>query len=89
MAQYGTELGEMLRTTFGTEGLSPALKKRERRLRDQTAKAGLGSLTAEEENTVIAQMLVTIEQRLALLLLGTSRQLRRDLHHLVTFVGSR
>ncbi len=65
---YGDDLAQMLRRTFGTEDLPAAVKRRERRLRDETAKAGLGSLGADEENGVIARALREIDARLAPLL---------------------
>jgi hypothetical protein len=65
---YGADLAEMLRRTFGTQGLSPVLARSERRLRDRTAAAGLGSLDAAAENEVVDAALADIDERLRPLL---------------------
>lgn len=44
LVAYAQDLAEMIRRSFGTMGLPPGLTRRERRLRDETAKAGLGAL---------------------------------------------
>lgn len=62
---YGAELGEMLRRTFGTQGLPAALQRSQRALRDETADAGLGALDARMENQVIDTALEDIGERLA------------------------
>ncbi len=65
---YGADLAEMLRRTFGTQGLPPALARSERRLRDRTAEAGLGALDAQAENAVVDRALEDIDERLKSLL---------------------
>lgn len=65
---YGADLAEMLRRTFGTQGLSPALSRSEKRLRDRTAEAGLGALDADSENKVVDEALADIDERLRPLL---------------------
>ena len=65
---YGADLAEMLRRTFGTQGLSPALARSERKLRDRTAAAGLGALSAAAENEVVGAALAEIDERLRPLL---------------------
>jgi hypothetical protein len=65
---YGGELGRMLRCTFGTQELEPALRRRERKLRNETAAAGLGSVDAAAENELIDRALETVDERLAVLL---------------------
>ena len=65
---YGADLAEMLRRTFGTQGLSPALSRTEKRLRDRTAEAGLGALDADSENKVVDEALADIDERLRPLL---------------------
>lgn len=65
---YGADLAEMLRRTFGTQGLPPALARSEKRLRDRTAAAGLGALSASEENEVVEDALADIDERLRPLL---------------------
>jgi hypothetical protein len=65
---YGAELAQMLVRTFGTRGLPPGLARSERRLRDETAAAGLGALTADEENAVVDAALEDIDRRLEPLL---------------------
>ena len=68
---YGADLAEMLRRTFGTQGLLPALARSERRLRDRTAEAGLGALDAASENQVVDAALSGIAERLGPLLDGS------------------
>ena len=68
MTGYGADLAEMLRRTFGTQGLPPALARSEKRLRDRTAAAGLGALLAVEENAVVDRALADIDERLRPLL---------------------
>lgn len=65
---YGADLAEMLRRTFGTQGLPQSLARSERRLRDRTAEAGLGALSADEENEVVNAALAEIDDRLRPLL---------------------
>lgn len=65
---YGAELAQMLKRTFGTMGLPPALQRRERKLRDGTAEAGLGSLGADAENDVVTRALEEVGERLSPLL---------------------
>jgi hypothetical protein len=65
---YGADLAEMLRRTFGTQGLAPALSRNEKRLRDRTAEAGLGALDADSENEVVEEALADIDERLRPLL---------------------
>ncbi len=68
LVSYGQDLGQMLRSTFGTQDLPAALKRRERKLRDETAKAGLGALSADEENAIVDLALGEIFDRLKTLL---------------------
>ncbi len=70
---YGAELAQMLRSTFGTQDLPASVQRRERKLRDQTAEAGLGSLSADAENAVIDAALKDIDARLRVLLRGPRR----------------
>ncbi|HEY1087052.1 MAG TPA: hypothetical protein VGE37_05130 [Archangium sp.] len=65
---YAQELGEMLRRTFGTKGLPPTLRRRERKLRDGTAEAGLGALGADAEDAIVERALGEIEARLGRLM---------------------
>ncbi len=65
---YGGELAEMLRRTFGTQNLPAALAKSEKRLRDRTAEAGLGALSADAENEIVNTALAEIDARLSKLL---------------------
>lgn len=65
---YGGELSQMLRCTFGTQDLPPDVRRRERKLRNETAKAGLGSLEAGDENALIDRVIESIDERLAPLL---------------------
>lgn len=67
LGEYGNDLANMLRMTFGTAGLPQPLRASERRLRDRTAAKGLGSLTAEDEDAVVERTLEEIEQRLSAL----------------------
>jgi hypothetical protein len=62
---YGEALAEMLRRTFGTGGLSSRLRRPEARLRDETAKAGLGSVSAAREDAIVDETLEAIAARLA------------------------
>jgi hypothetical protein len=64
---YATELAEMTRRTFGTSGLSPKLRAQENRLRDETARAGLGARAAAEENVIVNEALVDVWARLGAL----------------------
>jgi hypothetical protein len=68
LADYAGDLAAMLRRTFGTEGLPAGVRRRERRLRDETAAAGLGALPADGENAVVARALEEIDARLRPLL---------------------
>jgi hypothetical protein len=68
LKSYGAELGQMLRSTFGTQALPAVARRRERKLRDETAKAGLGALSADEENALVDHALAEIDARLAGLL---------------------
>jgi hypothetical protein len=61
---YGEALAEMLRRTFGTGGLSSRLRRQEARLRDETAKAGLGSVSAAREDALVDATLASIATRL-------------------------
>lgn len=61
---YGADLAEMIRRTFGTEGLPRATQRRERALRDQTAAAGLGALPAGAENALVRDALDDVVSRL-------------------------
>jgi hypothetical protein len=65
---YGGELAEMLRRTFGTQNLPAALAKSEKRLRDRTAEAGLGALSADAENEIVNTALAEIDAKLIRLL---------------------
>ncbi|MDP1921746.1 MAG: ferritin-like domain-containing protein [Myxococcales bacterium] len=65
LAGYGDQLAEMLRRTFGTAGLPPKLRRREDALRDDAAKAGLGSVAAAHENALIDEALAGIKARLS------------------------
>ena len=65
---YGADLAEMLRRTFGTQGLPAALARSEKRLRDRTAEAGLGALDSGAENAVVDAALADIDERLRPLL---------------------
>ena len=65
---YGADLAQMLRRTFGTQGLPAALSRSEKRLRDRTAHAGLGALDADGENRVVNAALADIDARLRPLL---------------------
>lgn len=64
LSAYSNELAEMIRRTFGTSGLSPKLRASENRLRDETAKAGLGARSASEENVIVNDALDEISERL-------------------------
>jgi len=44
--------------------LSPKLRAQENRLRDETARAGLGALSAREENVIVNEALATVWARL-------------------------
>jgi hypothetical protein len=61
---YGADLAQMVRRSFGTKGLPPALSRSQRRLRDLTADAGLGALDAASENHVVNTALEDIDARL-------------------------
>ena len=65
LAGYGEQLAEMLRRTFGTAGLPLKLRRREEAIRDGAATAGLGSVTAAQENAIIDTALADITARLA------------------------
>ena len=62
---YGQDLGEMMRRTFGTQGLPVAVQRRERKMRDATAREGLGALSAREEDAIVEKALGAIDVRLA------------------------
>lgn len=64
LAAYGDELAEMLRRTFGTAGLPRAVRARERKLRAQTAEAGLGALDPDHDDAIIDAELRRIRERL-------------------------
>lgn len=64
LKQYGAALGEMLRRTFGTRSLSPKLRRSEARLRDETAAAGLGAVSAAKEDAIVDATLEDIDSRL-------------------------
>lgn len=63
--EYGEELAQMMRRTFGTQGLPPAVQRRERTLRAQTAKAGLGALEPAREDAIVEAALASISARLS------------------------
>ncbi len=64
LGDYAGDLAEMLRRTFGTQGLPRATQRRERALRDETAAAGLGALPAAQEDAVVEEALAGITARL-------------------------
>lgn len=64
---YGQDLAQMMRRTFGTQGLPAAVQKRERKLRAETEKAGLGSVGAEQEDAIVDATLESIFERIATL----------------------
>lgn len=64
LAEYAQDLTQMIGCTFGTSGLPAKTKRREDRLRDETAKAGLGALPAAQENAIVAETLEGIHARL-------------------------
>jgi len=63
--EYGKELSEMMRRTFGTQGLPAAVRRAERKMRDETAREGLGSLSAAQEDSIVDTALANIAARLA------------------------
>lgn len=65
--EYGEELAMMMRRTFGTQGLPAAVQRRERTMRAQTAKAGLGALLPEQDDAIVDGALGSIFSRLATL----------------------
>lgn len=64
LSAYARELAEMIRRTFGTSGLTGTLRTAENRLRDETARAGLGALHASEENVIVNEALEDLSERL-------------------------
>jgi hypothetical protein len=64
MYDYGQTLAQMLRRTFGTEGLPEAERRAERRLRSRTYALGLGALPPDEEDARVDAALVKIFERL-------------------------
>lgn len=71
---YGEDLGQMMRRTFGTQGLPVAAQRRERKMRNETARAGLGALDAAQEDAIVDAALASISIRLAKL--GVRKQAR-------------
>lgn len=64
LSAYARDLAEMIRRTFGTSGLTGKLRSAENRLRDETAKAGLGALSAAQENVIVNDALDDVAERL-------------------------
>ncbi len=62
--RYGQELAEMMRRTFGTQGLPAAVQRRERKMRDETARAGLGAVPAAQGDAIVGATLAAIFERL-------------------------
>lgn len=54
----------MLRSTFGTQGLPPAARRRARAVRDGTAAQGLGALPSQVEDAIVESALEDIGARL-------------------------
>ena len=71
---YGEELAQMTRRTFGTQGLPAAIQRRERKLRADTAKQGLGALAPDEENAIVEAALAAIARRLGKLGIRAGRR---------------
>jgi hypothetical protein len=61
---YGGELAQMLRSTFGTPGRPPGARRRARAVRDGTAAQGLGALPSRVEDAIVEAALGDIGARL-------------------------